>query len=222
MMRRLLLARPAGLIVVPTFVGVTAAAVATGVANVPSTAPSGTVGDTLLAFCWANNTASTWAAPTGWTLGSGNAAIGCQTMSRVADGTANDSPTFVRGTSSTSAGGVIVVRIAKGTFAAASVQTNASGLTAVTPTVAAQAHQSLYVQVITAITTSAVSYTPPGTGDGTAGNPIERADQSSTGSAVGYAVGDEVAAFGPTGTRTWTKTLSQASRSASFVLSPAA
>lgn len=221
-MRRLLLTRPAGMIIVPTFVGATAAAVATGVANVPSTAPSGDVGDTLLAFCWANNASSTWAAPSGWSLGAGNGAIGCQTMYRTADGTASDSPTFTRATSLTSAAGVIVIRIAKGTFAAAAVQTNASGTTATTPTVAAQAHQSLYVQVITAITTSAVSYTPPGDGSGTAGNPIERADQSSTGTAVGYAVGDEVAAFGPTGTRTWTKTLSQASRSASFVLSPAA
>lgn len=215
-MRRLLITRPSGLVVVPQFMSASAAAVATGVASVSPTKPSGTAaGDLLLMFCWANNTASTWAAPTGWTLAAGNGAIGCQNMWRIADGGVNDQPTVTRATSSTGAAGVVMVRIAQGTFAASNVNTGAAGLSIDLATVAAGAHRSLLVQVVTNVTNSAGTFTPPGTA-------TERVDTTATGTAVEYAVGDEVVDFGPAGIRTWTKTLSQQARGAMFTISPAA
>lgn len=214
-MRRVLITRPSGLVVPPLYQSSAAAAVITGVSNVVPSKPSGAaVGDILCAFCWANNTSSTWATIAGWTAGAGNGAIGCQNMYRVVDGTEGSTFTFTRATSSTAAAGVIIVRVSGALFGASSVINGATGTSIDLATVAAPANRSLLLQIVTNVTTSAGTFTPPGTA-------TERVDTTASGSAVEYAVGDEVVDFGPSGNRTWTKTLSQQSRGAMFTLGPA-
>lgn len=69
---------------------------------------------------------------------------------------------------------------------------------------------------------SGTGCTPPGNGSGTPGNPIERVDANSSGSAQRYAVADETGvSAGPSGSRAWTVSPAGPARAVMFAINPA-
>lgn len=197
------------------YVGNAAAAVGSGSASVAPTIPAGSAGQMLLAFCWANNSASTWSA-TGWTSVLANAGIGCAILQRFADGTEGATMTFTR-TTTTAASGVVVTRISGANVVAnASLTAGTTVATIALAQVAAAAANTLLLQAVSMLTTTAATWTAPGTAtQRTASN------AAATGSAVNYGVGDELVGVGATGTRTWTHSGTQASKGALIAVTPA-
>lgn len=134
---------------------------------------------------------------------------------RTVDGSEGADFTFTRtGTSGTA--GVIIARITvddAGTVQEAAfsnvVASNNLVLTGVTA-----AADNLLAQFATTLNGTADSWTEPGTA-------VERIDTTASGTAVRYAVGDEVVGAGATGTRTWVHTSGQSARGAVVAINPA-
>lgn len=202
------------------YVSSVAAGVASAVGTVSANEPAGTTGDLLVAFCWCNNTTSTWTAPaTGpaWSNGDQDSAAGSAIFYVTSADAGGTSRTFTR-SSSTGAAGVVIVRISGwSAFAASDIVNSGASATTTLPSITAAASNSLLLQVATKATTTAGTWTAPG------GVTTRVATNSTTsGTALPYCIGDEIVASGATGTRGWSNTNSQQGRGAIIAISSTA
>jgi hypothetical protein len=206
--------------VTAAYVSSAAAGVAALTAAITLAEPSGSDGDLLIAFCGANNATAVWTPPaTGpaWTSGDAESAIGSAVFWRftgVGDG-GGTSRTFTRsGTGGVA--GLIIARYSGVNAVAVSEVTNGPANTTLTiEAVTASVNNSTLVGMLVSSTTTADTWVAPGTG-----TRRTTAGSQASGTALPYAVGDEIVASGDTGTRVWTKTQTVTSRGAHIVLSP--
>lgn len=197
-----------------TPVGAAAVAVGNTVATVTVPRSSlGTVSNTevLVAHCWANNNTATWTAD-GFTLWANNTAVGSSVLYKVITNAASEPTNYVFTRSSgglTAAAGVILVRLTgvnNTTPIDAGGTTSGTGGTITLGSLTTTGTSRRSLQTVTRAATGGASWTPPGDGSGTLGNPIERFEADSTGVVIRYAVGDDaVPSAGATGQRIWTQ-----------------
>lgn len=200
------------------FAAATAAGVGSGATVDITKSNLGTVanGDLLLAFCWANNSTSTWSAP-GFAsaVAAGDSAI----LWRVADGSEAATITFTR-TGTTGVAGVRMVRItgahATAPIDVAGISSSAAVATLALGTLTTTGSNELLVQFASRGTTTAgVTATPPASA-------TERFDSYTSGTGMPSAGGDEVVNAGATGSKTWTFTSAGPNRGGMVAIKPAA
>lgn len=179
-----------------TYHSVTGQSVATTVANVIISKPTGVAaGDFLIAHCWANSATADWSAPAGWTLQAFNNTQNSSAFFwRVADGSEGSTFTFTRSGNLVNQAGVEVVRLS----GVGSIQdyslSHSTGTTIALPSLTAAANNYLWQMVTRVSGTNA--FTAPGT--------VTPRYTSASGTTVAAAGGDEIVSAGATGTRTWT------------------
>ena len=206
----------------PVWSSVSAVGVAVGTVNMAVSKPTGVAtGGLYVAFCWSNLSTSAYTAPSGegWLGPLSTASTGCAVYYRQTTGSEPSTETFVRN-NSTGNGGVILSYFTAGTFdtttpiascaTSTSAATTSIVLTQVTPTT----NSSLLYEVVSSTALTAVTWTPPGT-------TTSLAASTSSGTAIPYALGDEVVNSGATGTRTWNHTVTVACRGAMMAINPA-
>lgn len=195
------------------YVSSVGAGVASAVSTVSANEPAGTTGDLLIAFCWANSTTSAWTPPAGWSNGDQDTTASTAVFYKTSTDTGGTSQTFTR-SASTAAAGLIIVRVSGWLSLDASDTVNGgAAANLVLPTLTALVAGTFLLQIVAKGTTTAGSWTPPGTA-------TERVDTTTSGSALPYAIGDETVAAGATGTRTWVASQSQQGRGAIIAISP--
>lgn len=192
------------------------AGVAGAAANVSVTAPTVANGDALYAVCMANNTSASWTAPAAFgTAQLAKTSVGSAIFRHDCDGTeGGTSYTFTR-SNTTAAADVILIRVSNpGTTAALDVLAGAGGAssTIALSDLGTVPSNCLLLQAPSRSTTGAATWSPPGTA-------TERTDADTSGTALRYAVGDEIVS-GATGTRTWTQTGTGATRGAIIAINP--
>lgn len=185
------------------YVSSAAGGIGSGTGGVVCAVPAGNVGDKLIALCSRNNTGASWTGHADWGsptfAGSGTSSA---VFERWATGGEAASYTFTSSVT-TNVGDVVIVRLSGvSSLQEASFKAAASVNTIALDQVTAVNANTYLLQVVMKVGTGATTYTPPGTA-------TERADATAgTGSAITYAVGDELVGIGATGTRTWTQSVS--------------
>jgi hypothetical protein len=199
------------------------AGVGTGVAAVTVTKPTSLAeGDLLTAVCLCNNGAALWAHTSGgggsWTdvSGSPEAIVGCATLTKIADASDVSATnfTFTRSVNTAGAAGVALVRTTAADIAAAVNHTSGTGTTLTLAQVTAANADTLLLHVVLKVTTTAGAFDAP------PGSAVSRATGTASGTALTYAIADEVVGSGATGTRAWTYTGSSASRGVLLAINP--